>query len=223
MRDNGDRRGGRLGEDLGKAHRMQHVHDVRALLSDRAAQHRAATKPRTAREIGLHSLERAYADRVHGVRDGVAGRMRRAGEHRAVMSEATELRREVEGQALDARIEAREELMCDEKNADLLRPSSISPEPGKRHRTVHGGRRQHITERCTLRPPRQGGWALVPVCDLLGDAAQECVELLCDPLDRERRAYGLLRALSHCSEAHLVVPEIPNRARPLRVIPASAR
>ena len=55
--------------------------------------------------------------------------MRRAGEHGALVSDATELSREVEGQALYARVEAREELVRDEKNADLRRPSSFHPSP----------------------------------------------------------------------------------------------
>src|SRR4051794_37444312 len=47
------------------------------------------------------------------------------GDHGALVAEANELRREVEGQALYARVEAREELVRDEKNAHLRRPSSI--------------------------------------------------------------------------------------------------
>src|SRR5262245_45945134 len=52
--------------------------------------------------------------------------MRGTGDHGALVSKATELRREVERQALDARVEAREELVRDEKNANLRRPSSFT-------------------------------------------------------------------------------------------------
>ncbi len=68
--------------------------------------------------------------------------MLHAREHCALVSEVTELRREVEGQALYARVEAREELMCDEKNADLRRPSKYlhpSPASGTAPYIVGGG------------------------------------------------------------------------------------
>ncbi len=63
--------GGRLSKDLGEAHRVQHMHDVRALLLNHLAEHCAAAKPRAACEIGLYHLERAYADGADHVRPGV--------------------------------------------------------------------------------------------------------------------------------------------------------
>jgi hypothetical protein len=51
---------------------VQYVHDVRALLSNRAAEHRAAAEPRTEGQIDPQCLERAYADGPDEIRGEVA-------------------------------------------------------------------------------------------------------------------------------------------------------
>lgn len=89
------------------------MHDIRALLTKYSPQFGTAAEPRAASEIDIHCLERTYSDGVDLVRCAGPGRMRCTRDHRALMPEAIELSREVECQALNARVEAREELVRD--------------------------------------------------------------------------------------------------------------